>query len=286
MPRPDTKAMFKAAPGTGEPSPIDAFVANTNAINKLYVHHLDPGGPPLPRELGTLVLLGYMSAVESYFRTVLRRTIMIDTRAKKSVETMQVSYAAAIHHKPELLPEALLEGQSFAGRKGSIDFVKSALDLSGNLPATVEAALGPFLTVCELRHCCVHRFGKLGSQNAIKLGLDDHSSLIEQPFEPTVDHLQEVADVLRTFVKTINNWLWGELLQRSVRKGAKDFGAIDWTWSWAQDAPVFSEYYALFASQQDQPPSPPLIQAYSDFAAAAGPKGAPFEDDQEEQEAS
>ncbi|MBD8699016.1 hypothetical protein IFT54_04210 [Sphingomonas sp. CFBP 13714] len=273
--RPETKVMFRQERVDPDASPIDVFIRNTVAINMLYIGHVRDGITMAP-ELGSLVLLGYMSAVESYFRAVLRGAIHIDPKAQKAVEAMQVTYGAALHHSRELLPEALFEGVSFAGRKGAIGFVRDVLGLSGNLPATVESALDPFLSICEIRHCCVHRFGKLGSQNAIKLGLGDHSTLIEQPFEPTLDHLQEIADALLTFSKTINNWLWTELLRRTVRKTPRDTGVIEWSWFWEDDAQAFREYHGLFASTLDSPPSPSDEVAYTAFAREFGPPGAPF----------
>jgi hypothetical protein len=275
--RPDTTAMFGKDGGDDNVSPIDVFISNTNSLNTLYVGHLS-GQVPLPAELGTLVLLGYMSAVESYFRAVLRGAIRIDRRAQRSVELMQVTYGAAVHHRPELLPEALFEGTSFAGKKGAIDFVKSVLGLTGNLPATIDSVLPPFLAICELRHCCVHRFGKLGSQNAIRLGLGEHSTLIERPFQPAVDDLQEIGDVLRTFTKAINNWLWSELIKRTVRQRPQDTDVVDWSWTLKEDEVVFRRYHTLFASVTDSPPSPSAEEAYNSFAASCGPAGAPFVD--------
>lgn len=283
--RPDTERMFKEVATVTGLSPVDEFLRNTDAINKLYVGHLSDQSDP-PPELGSLVLLGYMSAVESYFRAILRRAIRVDRQAQTAVELMQVTYGAAVHHTPELLPEALFEGVSFAGKKGAVEFVKSALGIAGNLPVEVEAGLPHFLAICELRHCCVHRFGKLGSQNAIKLGIVEHKGLIEQPFEPSLDHLQEIADTLRTFTKTVNNWLWGALLHRTVKGSKKtESGSINWTWTWISDEAEFQKYYGLFAALTDTPASPTAKESYEAFAKAMGPKGAPFDpvDDPDEE---
>lgn len=276
--RPDTRAMFREDAAPPVTSPVDVFIGNTDAINTLYLGRIGSGGA-LPSELGSLVLLGYMSAVESYFRAVLRGCIVLDAGAQRAVEAMPVSYGAALHHTPELLPEALFEGVSFAGRKGAIDFVRTVLGLKGAPPAEVEVALASFLSICEIRHCCVHRFGKLGSQNAIKLGLDQHATLIEKPFEPSVDNLQDVADVLRTFVKAINNWLWSELLRRTVGRRPHEFGVIAWSWRWPDDALAFRRYYDLFASAQDSPRSRPVDEVYADFAREFGPVAPALEAD-------
>jgi len=281
--RPDTWLMFRENASDPQISPIDSFIKNTNIINTLYFSSIGPEDQISP-ELGSLVLLGYMSAVESYFRAMLRRCIQIDPSTKKAVEMMTIPYGAAVHHEPGLLPEALFEGISFAGKKGAIDFVKSVLGIKGHLPSEVETTLSFFLSICEIRHCCVHRFGKLGSQNAFRLGSEQHADLIEKPFEPTIDDLQNISDILRTFVKTINNWVWTELLNRTVSSSTNTFGTLPWEWRWSNDENIFKNYYCLFCSLEDSPPSRSMFDIYVDFATHCGPSGAPFPDEEEEEE--
>lgn len=265
----DTELMFPRERDAVEPSAIDSFIANTDALNRLYVGYSDPNGAPMPPELGPLILLGYMSAVEGYFRSMIRRTILIDPHAAKKAEAMTVPYGAALRHRAELLPEALLEGVSFAGEGGVKDGLRTYLGVSGPPPAEVAVALRTYAAVCEIRHCCVHRFGRLGSQNAIRLGLETHGELLERSFEPTVDNLQDVADVLRTFVKAINNWVFSHTLKRSV----KDISTIPspWTWNWDQDRDRYGRYYSLFASITDSMPSPSSELMYKAFRAEFGP---------------
>ncbi|WP_157080537.1 hypothetical protein [Methylobacterium variabile] len=259
----DTKALFSAAHQPGKQSPIDQFIANTNAINIIYL----PPNISITPELGTLVILGYMSAVESYFRALIRGLINIDTHARLLAEPLNVSFGAALHHKPALLPEAILEEISFAGKHNIEKTFSDLLGIKGAVPNEVSTVLEEYKKICEIRHCCVHRFGRLGANNAIKLGLSDHSIVLEKPFTPTKDNLQEIADLLRTFVKTVNNYIFHSVLDRTSAINAFD-GKVtydNWTWNYTKDRSRFSKYYGLFASASDSPASASAKDLYNSF---------------------
>jgi hypothetical protein len=208
----NTVGLFAAPGASVDPSPIDQFIANTEVINIIYM----PAPDPLPAEFGTLVLLGYMSAVESFFRALLRGLINIDEHTRRLAEPMNVSFGAALHHRPSLLPEALFEEMSFAGLRNIEIMLREIIGIKGQFPGEILTVLSEFKKVCELRHCCIHRFGKLGAKNAITLGLERHSQILEHPFSPTKDNLQEIADLLRTFAKTINNFIFHSVLNRTT----------------------------------------------------------------------
>jgi hypothetical protein len=243
-------------PETGnaiEISPFDEFISNTDAINILYLTAPDP----LNKELAALVLLGYMSAAESFLRALIRKIINIDIIAQRCVEAKHVTFGAALHHTDLLLPEALLEGISFAGKKGVESAIRDYIGIKGNFPGDVDLVLMEFEKVSQIRHCCVHRFGKLGANNAISLGLTTHSKKLEKHFAPSKNDLQDIADILRNCVKTINNFIFYSVLER--RK--------DWSFDLRKDKSLFSRYYSLFSSQADNPPSQDLISVYNSFRA-------------------
>ncbi|WP_439601855.1 hypothetical protein [Devosia sp.] len=261
-----TSALFPSPPADSDLSPIDKFLANTDAINLIYLNASGPIGP----ELGALVVLGYMSAVESFFRTLIRNLVHVDAYTRAKVEPMTVTYGAAMHHKKQLLPEALLEGMSFSGKKNIEDTLRDVIGLKGKLPNDVEVSLSEFGKICEVRHCCVHRFGKLGASNAIRLGLDEHSGAIEATFSPTRSDLQEIADVLRTFVKTVNNYVFYSILDRSARLGvyAESAPLIDWKMTYPQDRKRFVGYYDVFSTKSDASPSADAKSVYDSFRRA------------------
>jgi hypothetical protein len=262
----NTVGLF-AAPGPSvDPSPIDQFIANTEVINIIYM----PAPDPLPAEFGTLVLLGYMSAVESFFRALLRGLINIDEHTRRLAEPMNVSFGAALHHRPSLLPEALFEEMSFAGLRNIEIMLREIIGIKGQFPGEILTVLSEFKKVCELRHCCIHRFGKLGAKNAITLGLERHSQILEHPFSPTKDNLQEIADLLRTFAKTINNFIFHSVLNRTTDTRYRHVGDTEqkWSWNYNQDRKYFVRYYTLFAATIDSPPSPPARIVYDSFREA------------------
>src|SRR4051812_27916686 len=75
-----THPMFDSTHTLGEVSPIDEFIENSNSLNLIYVRGLE-----ISRELGVVVLLGYMSAVESYFRAMVSGLINIDECTRRRV---------------------------------------------------------------------------------------------------------------------------------------------------------------------------------------------------------
>jgi hypothetical protein len=260
----DTVGLFAPTTAPIDPSPLDQFIANTELINVIYM----PVPEPLPGELGTLVLLGYMSAVESSCRALLRGLINIDEYTRRIAEPMTVSFGAAIHHKQTLLPEALFEELSFAGSRNVESMIKELIGIKGQLPHEVQSVLTEFRKICELRHCCVHRFGKLGAKSAIMLGLARHAQILEHPFAPTKDDLQEIADLLRTFVKTVNNFVFLSVLNRTVDsrdRSGHPMQTISWYWNYRKDRRRFLSYYNLFAAITDSPPSPSAISVYDSF---------------------
>src|SRR5674476_617348 len=95
-PRTETARLF-ADPAAGTKSPIDIFFLNTNNINKLYLNYPTQKPGKLPPELGAVVVLGYMSAVESYVRSIVTEVIRVDKKARDAVAQKQVSFAAAFH---------------------------------------------------------------------------------------------------------------------------------------------------------------------------------------------
>lgn len=269
-----TEGMFDTSKAVKEPSPVDMFLSDTEAINKLYLRYVDARNGVMPDPLGSLVLLGYTSAVESYFRAVLRRSVLVDDISRQKAEPLTLSFGAALHHAQKLLPEALLEDFSFAGRRGIVDAFETVLGIKVS-GGDVEVALSHFSRICEIRHCCVHRSGRLGSRNAMKLGLDVHSKLLERPFRPSVDELQTIADLLRTFVKTINNFLFGAIIDRTVYRGGDTVPAVShvWKWNWSDDRQFFRRYYDVYASTSDLPASPSAKAAYESFLRISGPGG-------------
>ncbi|WP_175970913.1 hypothetical protein [Burkholderia sp. BCC0322] len=267
----DTTSLFDQGHADGNLSPIDQFIKNTNAVNLVWLPLTD-----ISPELASIALLGYMSAVESYMRALLRSIINIDDTAKLVVEAQQISFAAAMHHNKDILPEALLEEISFAGP----DNIKKSLNrFLGMQPpfGDMEMYFTEFEKISQLRHCCTHRFGKLGTKNAVVLGLSKHNGCLEKPLKLGRAELELAADILRDFVKSLNNLIFRAILERTAtgaKTTVKDLDAVKagWTWTYRRDRKQFAKYYSVFASTTDAVPSPDLKQIYDSFAAAFAPK--------------
>jgi hypothetical protein len=242
----DLKNLIDKAFKENAMSPIDSFISNALEINKLFT-------PNPSQVLGNLIILGYVSAIESYFRAIFRKIILIDNAAKVNCEKKTVTYGAALNASSSVLPEALLEGASFASKANVLKMIKEFLDLTipeNNMPIDLQEVLDRFSEICELRHCIVHRFGKFGSNNAIKLGLDEHKLHIEKPIKCDFNALQQIISVCQNTVRIINNFLFEKIMNRLLVNNinntrAKVVNTI-WTWNYDLDKALFIKYFNIF----------------------------------------
>ena len=258
----ETQGLFDTDFKESNMSPIDTFFEKTTELNKLIA---DPDD--FPGQLPGLILLGYVSAVESYFREIIRKLILIDTASKRKCEKHSLTYGAAIIYDSEMLPEAMLENSSFAGSENIEKSLKNFLGITkGDYSSDLNGALDQFSKVCQLRHCSVHRFGRLGSNNAIALGLEDNKEYLEKPLKIGFNTLQEIFLVCNNIVKEINNFLFEKILDRNVSEEL-----YGWKWDSRKDKNEFIKYYNLFASEKNPPrQAPSLKKAYEQFRKIFG----------------
>lgn len=250
----DTSTFFDSTFLHSADSPIDQYLKKTTKLNTF----ITPSN--FDETLANLVLLGHVSAVESYFRALIRRIILIDPVAKEKVNECNVTYAAAIHHMPDMLPEALLEKVSFSSPKNLMESLRKFVGLEGDVPMDIKIIHKEFEKVCQLRHCIVHRFSMLGSSNAIDLGLDLHSKLIEKPIKLDYAKLQTLQQILDITVKAHNNFLFRYLIEKaSDRK--------EWKWDYRIDRLKFNLLYDVFSSQLP-PATLSVFKVYSDTRAS------------------
>jgi hypothetical protein len=273
MPALRTNEIFKHETLAERLSPIDRFTVNCNGIARLIMEEdYLLGRRQVPAEMATVVILGYVSAVESYLRALLSGLIGIDEYVQFVVERKTLTYGAVLHHDAALLPDALLEGTSFASRDNIKDAFKDFLRLQTAKMPGVDAALKVFQRVCEVRHCCVHRFGRLGSNNAISLGLAEHGSLLEARVEPDINQLQDVLLSMRVLVRVLNASIFTAIIERTGQSEVKDdkypyTWSQSWSWRWPSDRRRFMRYYELFASTKDISVSPSANDVYISFRA-------------------
>ncbi|BBV89661.1 hypothetical protein [Enterobacter roggenkampii] len=220
---------FDSAYSEPEHSPIDLFQDKKTSNMKLLGAHLkEPNSEGYIslatsssqewNQLASLVVLGLVSAVESYFRCIIRRLLNLDDHSRKNSYSSTLTYGAALHHHKNLFPEALLENASFTSSSNIIKSINSFLDVNiggfAKFPS-LASALTDYDIVCHLRHCVVHRAGLLGSNNALALGIDEYSELLEKPLSINFLTVQQIAVVCDNLVKEINDKLFVDI--RKVR---------------------------------------------------------------------
>lgn len=248
-------------------SPIDQFLDNCIRLNqhwtKLQAHE------DIPPELGILLLLGYVSAVEGYMRALIRRLIHIDPFTQILCESQQVAFGAVMHHNEDDLPDALLEETVFSGSKVVNQALGKFIGIN-NLSSSTKLLIEEYDRICQLRHCCVHRFGKLGVKNAIALGLREHASFLEKPVTIGKTALEEIVDLMFALVKSVNNEVFGFVLERSATSKLENSSVIGigWEWKITKDKEQFSKYYSIFACTKDATQSPKMKVLYDMFKQA------------------
>jgi hypothetical protein len=221
-----------------------------------------------------LVLLGYISAVESFIREILRKIISLDVDARRACELKTIAYGATLFHTPEMLPEALLENMTFISKDNIEKVLKEFVGISKiPIPRNISDILVEYENVCQLRHCIVHRFGKLGANNAIKLGLDSHGSFIEKPIKLTYIALQRVAAVCSNLVKEVNQFLWEYIMMRLIAEPTgqtswkKRTDVTNWTWDYRKDKRKFKVYFDTFAFTTSSTNVADMTTAYQEYKA-------------------
>jgi hypothetical protein len=247
-----THALFDVKHRESRVSPIDEFLKRLQAVNKLA-----PQPSNFDAFQGQLVLLGAVAAVESYLRTLFRRLIAMDTASQNSVHDQDVSYGAALYLPKDLMPEAILERIAFVSEKSIVEALRKLLAISVQIPADLDSAISDYVRICQLRHCAVHRFGKLGVKNAISLGLADHHNLLEKPLKLDYVSLQNAIAIATGLVKTLNNFLFNEMICRIPEN--------TWSGTYSADKALFKNYYQLFADKVSAQRTPPANALYKQF---------------------
>lgn len=258
-----TELLFDRSYKLSKLSPIDEFIENANKLNLLWIVRDEE---EITSEFSNILFLGYFSAVESYIRALVRTLIHNDIYSSRCAEKQQITFGAALHHNKKLLPEALMDHYSFTASDNIVNTFKNLADIS---IAIDDVTVSELDKICQLRHCCVHRFGKLGAKNAMALGLTSHSNLFEKPLILTKIDLVLLSSTLRSIVKTINNSVYKAVLDRtfpvqSQTKGVKQkLERPLWSKDYETDKELFATYYKMFSSRKES--SPPVKEMYMRF---------------------
>lgn len=243
-----TEGLFDNEYIKSQNSAIDDFIEKRKSLFVL-LRPYEERIHELPSELTNMIFLGFISAVESYIRKILRLIINVDKNAQVKCENQMIKFGAVLSHEDEtMLAESLLEDYSFA----SAFNIKESIDKFLNIKCKKETqplnkALEEYSRVCQLRHCVIHRFGFLGSNNAIVLGLSQHKDFIEKPLIIDFEQLNEIARVCENVVKVINNFLFAEVLERSYLTRTEI-----WHSDYRKDKKTFQKYFSIFKDSTNQ----------------------------------
>lgn len=233
-PRLSTHLLFDNNHLEPKTSPIDQFLERLHSINRL-----SPNPANFDPLQGQLVLLGVIAAVESYLRTLLRKVIAVDELSQEASYKRDISFGAAVHLHRDMMPEAIMERVSFISKDSITGTIKDCLGIKGHSPSSLESSIDDYVKICHLRHCAVHRFGRLGASNALALGIQDHRELLEKPLLLDYLSLQTAISISTNLVKTINNFLFNEIISRLPDHS--------WQGSYTKDRKKFLLYYGIFA---------------------------------------
>lgn len=235
----DTSSCIDSKHKRGSYSPISTFTEESIRLRK----YVDPS--TFDNRLSNYIFLGQMSAAESYFRAIIRSTILVDSISEANVASKQITYAAAKYLDKSMIPEALLENLSFSSINNIEKALREYLKVKENFPEGLKNALSEFDKVCQLRHCIVHRFAYLGSTNAANLGIESHGNLIEKPIKFSYSSLQSAFQVIDICVKTFNNFLFTYLIYRLAENNFI-------LWNYRDDRILFEKFYTLFVDSTNK----------------------------------
>ena len=191
-------------------SPIDGVYLN---IQSLVVLGAQPALDANP-VLGRLLLLGFVSSVDDYFRRVLSRLVSICPLARPRVSDRQVPFGAMDYYDPSQTGLALFENVSFSSVKDVANHTKSVAGLHFPEKSSVAIALERFEHLCHMRHAATHAGGALNSRNARELGLASGGTVHQVILNE--NRLQTAAGVCYSAVRAYNRWLYRGVVEQWI----------------------------------------------------------------------
>jgi len=218
--------------------------------------------------LANLILLGHISAVESYFRAIFRKLVIIDQETQRLCYEKSLHYGAVLVHEKHSLPDALLEFISFSSKANIESTLKEFFGTKGNLPAGLANSLEEFNKICQLRHSIIHKFGTLGANN-LKHDLMNLTNYINKPIKNDFSSIQDISLICKNVVLELNQLIW----QTSMIRLIADYQSNKWrkrlttpfSWKWSTDKKLFKSYFDLFFSTEAKPANPKMKDAYLDL---------------------
>ncbi len=235
------------APSSLIDSPIDAFYATTQDI-------LHVGQPDFLRQhpsMGTLLLVGLISASENYFRDLFARIIRICPIAQAASSEQAINLGSVIWHREGLVERGAFENISFADVGKIINtcrkFLKYELKKNGITNGITNELLEEFGKICELRHGIVHSNSLLAGKNAIKLKIPNNVPNEALKITVGYEQLQECSLISTMLIASFNTEMFEEMAKR---------WAVDWpklpSWDSETADALFEQIWLSFYSKEDE----------------------------------
>jgi hypothetical protein len=194
-------------------APLDEFLSDHQASIRMGTQSALEGNPRLAEHL----LLDYVSATESYFRSTFTRLIHLCPVSREFARTQTVTLLAASSYDTCDLGYAVLDGGSLANAKTLRNRTQQLLGFSIVKNSSVDAALEQFDAVCHLRHAAVHARGVVGSHSLAELGMQGAVGLLKLDLNFTL--LQAAAGVCESLVRAYNRFVFNSVVARWIDKG-------------------------------------------------------------------
>jgi hypothetical protein len=218
-------------------SPIDGYMRNTAAILTLGQAQALRQQPAL----GRVLLLGIVSASESYFRDTLARLIAVCPKTRAAASTQTLSLGSVYYYDRTDIGYGLLETVSLADARVIQSMTKKITDVDLSGGASLMAALGQFDQICQLRHAAAHAHGQLGAQNAHRLGLRHAPGRGNVILRVDLAALHEAAQICTNTVRAYNLYVFSKTIDKWLSGGElTGVWSTDRTWY----APLFDTFHS------------------------------------------
>lgn len=218
-------------------SPIDgvyAYIASTVILGKQLVLKDNPA-------LARLLLLGFVSSVDDYFRRLMAGVVSICPYARERVSDKPVAFGVIDYYEVAQQGLSLFENTSFASLKDVKNQTQNVLGWNITSSSLIEA-IEKYEMLCHMRHAATHAGGGLSSRNARELGMKS-SGKAHQVVLNEVD-LQSAAAICTSVVRAYNRAAYRAILEGWIGRGLL-------VADWGHDAKYLSPLYDLFRSRDD-----------------------------------
>ncbi|WP_409344624.1 hypothetical protein [Paenibacillus sp. MBLB4367] len=221
-------------------SPIDEYYKVTTEIIKLTDPNLLDDNPVLSQ----LIILGLVSAVEGYLRSIFCELLDKCPYARSNASSKQIRFGALDYYDFSRLAEALFDTGSFASHAETKSKTRELLGMTFNDTSSINVALLNFNSVCHLRHCAIHSGGTLNAHNAKELGLS--KDYVSKKLQPNSVTLQDAIKICHSFVRAFNQYAFNETFKKWIPSPFRG--------EWIKEKRQFTQLINIFWSKIDNGP--------------------------------